>query len=184
MTRPRRGHAGAVWRIIHLGRTPCNAAPSPEGILVVPARCVAQTLAKVPILVTFIPAAATLLFSGCLAFFRFSDLAPAPTFAACYAAEKARVATSARLAITVHRACTRADYGAITAFFRARRTGYTQQRPPTKRVPQSGTCAHQPDDGCACAPQCICLRAVATFAAATLQKQNWKPLSLVRLVTW
>ena len=48
MTRPRRGHAGAVWRIIHLGRTPCNAAPSPEGILVVPARFVAQTLAKVP----------------------------------------------------------------------------------------------------------------------------------------
>ena len=54
MTRPWRGHAGAVWRIIHLGRTPCNAAPSPKGILVVPARFVAQTLAKVPILVTIV----------------------------------------------------------------------------------------------------------------------------------
>ena len=82
MTRPRRGHTGAVWRSIHLGRTPCNAAPSPEGILVVPARFVAQTLEKVPIVVTIVRAAATLLFSGCVAFCRFSDLAPAPTFAA------------------------------------------------------------------------------------------------------
>ena len=71
MTRPRRGHAGAVWRSIHLGRTPCNAAPSPEGILVVPARFVAQTLEKVPIVVTIVRAAATLLFSGCVAFCRF-----------------------------------------------------------------------------------------------------------------
>ena len=37
-----------------------------------------------------------------------------------------------------------------------------------------GTCTHQPDDGCACAPQCICLRAVATFAAATLQTSREK----------
>ena len=88
MTRPRRGHAGAVWRSIHLGRTPCNAAPSPEGILVVPARFVAQTLEKVPILVTIVPAAATLLFSGCVAFLPIFRPCAGTHFCRCYAAEK------------------------------------------------------------------------------------------------